>query len=68
MLDLTVSRRDLLKQVGLGAISAGAIASLPEAMAQSAGIVNWPQKPVRFIVPFVPGGTSDIVSRTTANE
>ena len=29
---------------------------------------NWPQKPIRFIVPFVPGGTSDIVSRLTGQE
>lgn len=29
---------------------------------------QWPTRPVRFLVPFVPGGTSDIVSRTTANE
>jgi tripartite-type tricarboxylate transporter receptor subunit TctC len=29
---------------------------------------NWPQKPIRFIVPVVPGGTSDIVSRLTAQE
>ncbi len=68
MMDLNLSRRDVLKQVGLGAISASAVASFQEAMAQTAGNVNWPQKPVRFIVPFVPGGTSDIVSRTTANE
>jgi tripartite-type tricarboxylate transporter receptor subunit TctC len=29
---------------------------------------TWPQKPIRFIVPFVPGGTSDIVARTVSQE
>lgn len=39
-------------------------AGWPAARAQSA----WPSRPVRFVVPFVPGGTSDIVARTTAQE
>lgn len=49
----------------LGVAAAGGVAAL--AHAQGA---PWPApgRSIRFIVPFVPGGTSDIVGRTMANE
>ena len=36
--------------------------ALPAVRAQSA----WPSKAVRFVVPFAPGGTSEIVARSVA--
>ncbi len=40
------------------------LALLPSAFAQT----TWPRQSIRFVVPFAPGGTSEIVARTVANE
>ena len=56
----SLSRRDWLAQ----AAAVGFGAPMLHAFAQDA----WPTKPLRFVVPFAPGGSSEIVARSVAAE
>ena len=54
---LSLSRRHLLLGAGAAMLGRGALAA-----------DAWPTRPIRFVVPFAPGGSSEIVARSTAAE
>ncbi len=56
-----ISRRSLVQS----ACALVALGALPGAIAQS---TNWPEAPVKIIVPFTAGGASDILTRALAEK
>src|SRR5262245_5087959 len=44
------------------------LACLVAAWSAAAGAQNYPSKPIKIIVPYVPGGATDIVARILADQ
>jgi len=57
--DSTFNRRDALKLMGAAGLASAGLSAQAQA---------WPNKPIRWIMPFAAGGTSSIVGRTIGNE
>ncbi len=56
----------LIKNFYIHSAVFGALSLLLCALAPSAQAQNYPNKPIKIVVPFVPGGGSDTVARVMA--
>ncbi|MDQ8732769.1 tripartite tricarboxylate transporter substrate binding protein [Bradyrhizobium sp. LHD-71] len=60
-------RRDFLK-AAVAAAAGGLSASIASVSAASAQATAWPNKPVKLILPYAPGGATDLIGRPWADK
>lgn len=58
-----MKRQHVLRAAAAAAVTAGLALTAATAFAQS-----WPTRPVKFIIPFPPGGTLDFIGRQLAQK
>ena len=59
-------KKELINAVRSGLISLGALALIASPLIAQAQ--SWPDKPIKLIIPFAPGGTTDILGRIFAQQ
>ena len=60
---MTINRRTAFKT--LGALAFAASLPVPN---QAYGADAWPTRPITYVVPFTPGGSTDVIARTVAQK
>ncbi len=60
------SRRSAV--LGLGGLGLGAVWPVGVARAADVATPGWPVKPITYVVPFTPGGSTDVIGRTLSQK